>query len=247
MIRSRDIDNRRFIFTKVQSIALLAHYFIGYILVYPMIVKAIDGMIWKSEGGIHPKLHTAYVLFMILTSFAIIKDPLLRSARFFKLHLKENMKLVGRNYLYLIGMNFLINFVIIFVFKIENQSENQQIVVEMIRQSFVPMFLSTVIFAPLVEEVVFRGVLYQNLRSKKYFYLPMIISMLVFSSMHLIVGLSAGNGWMEFIFIFQYAGLSFFMIRAMEATNNIFGSILIHFINNGLAFATVFLVINVLV
>lgn len=247
MIRSRDIDNRRFIFSPAQSILMLLHYFVGYTFLYPKIMVWIDDVFFKTEGGIHPKLFTTFMIFMILSSLAIVWDSLKRSWRLFKANLKVNLKSVGQNMVYLLAANFIINLMLILVFKIETQSENQVIVVEMIKQAFVPMFLSTVIFAPLVEEVIFRGVLYQNLRSRRFYILPMILSIVLFASMHLLAGLSAGKGWSEFIFIFQYAGLSFFMIRAMEQTNNLFGAICIHFINNTIAFTTIFVFAHILI
>lgn len=247
MIRSRDIDNRRFVFTKIQCIILLLHYFVGYSWLYPILVVQFDKAFLKTEGGIHPKLYTSFMILMILSFAWIVKEPLKRSFRFFKVNLKENFKSVFQNFWLLLGVNFLISLVMVLVFKIETQSENQTLVTDMIKMAPVPMMLSTMIFAPLVEELIFRGVLYQNWRSKKAYLLPMITSIVIFSSMHLMAGLGAGNGWFELIYIFQYAGLSFFMIRTMEQTNNIVGAMLIHFINNTLAFTTVFLFVTVLI
>ena len=247
MIRSRDLDNRRFVFSKKESILLLLHYFVGYTFLYPIIVKEIDALIFKTVGGIHPKLFTAFMIFMILSSVAIVYQPLKRSFNFFKGNLKENLIKIFKNFGWLFLANMVINIIFVYVFKITETSENQVQIEAMIRGNVVAMFLSTVVFAPIVEELVFRGVLYQNLRSKKGYFLPMLFSVLIFGSMHLISGLMAGNGLFEFVYLIQYAAMALFMISAMEDTNNICGAMGVHFFNNFLAFSAVLLTATVLI
>ncbi|HKM23598.1 MAG TPA: type II CAAX endopeptidase family protein [Erysipelothrix sp.] len=237
MIRSRDIDNQRFVFTKKQSIILLAHYFIGYYFVYSVVAAGISMALYPDIQGLHPKVMMGQVLFMIISTVWIVKDPLKRSWRFFKANLKENIASVFKSMFLLFLGNIVINVMIIYVLKVEMLPENQEIVESMIKSAALPMFLATVVFAPLVEEIIFRGVLYQNLRSKTRFYLPMILSTLIFASMHLVAGFVVGRGWTEFIFIFQYGLISLFMIRSMEETGTIVGAIGVHFLNNLLAYS----------
>lgn len=237
MIRSRDVDNRRFIFSKQQSILLIIHYFIGYTFAYPILLVKISQMVAPQHTGVHPKLFTAFILFMIVSSVWIVKEPLKRSLHFFNKNLKNNLISIIKSMAYMFGANIIINMVLIFVLKIDFKPENQEIIEHMIKTAVVPMFLSTVIFAPIVEEIIFRGVLYQNFRSKKFFYLPMLFSVLVFASMHLISGLSSGRGWIEFIFIIQYAVMALFMIRSLEDTGSLIGAIGVHALNNLIVFS----------
>lgn len=239
MIRSRDLDNRRFVFTPIQSIALLCHYFLGYMFLYPLLITKIDDLIFKTDNGVHPKLYTAFIIFMILSSIAIVYEPLKRSWKMFQLNLPINLINSAKHYGYLFLANFAISIILLTVFKISDPSVNQEIITEMIHMAKIPMFLSTVIFAPIVEEIVFRGVLYQNLRSQKRFYLPMILSILVFGSLHLVAGLNSGKGLFEFVYLFQYGAMAYFMISAMESSNTIVGAITVHFFNNLMAFISI--------
>lgn len=239
MIRSRDIDQKRFSFTKKQSIFLLLHYFVGYMFVYPVIVLSLSRLVYTDLEQTHPKFLTGYILFMILSTLAIVKDPLKRSFNHFKNNLRLNLNKVLKNFGLLMLYNFFIAMVLTYVFKLSDPAENQIQIEQMVQNAMMPMFLSTVIFAPIVEEIIFRGVLYQNLRSKKWFYIPMAISILIFGGMHLIAGFEAGNGIIEFLYLFQYGGMAFFMIRAMENTDTIIGSMGVHFLNNALAFSAI--------
>ena len=51
--------------------------------------------------------------------------------------------------------------------------------------SFVPALLITVILAPVIEEVIFRGVLFTSLRQKKGLIFAIVVSGLIFSLAHI--------------------------------------------------------------
>lgn len=246
MTRSRDLDNRRFVFTPIQSIALLIHYFIGYMFLYPYLISQIDTLLFNTERGIHPRLYTGFVIFMILSTIAIVYDPLKRSLKMFQSNFAVNLTSATKHYGYLFVANFMISLILASVFKVTDPSSNQEIVSEMIQMAKIPMFLSTVIFAPIVEEIIFRGVLYQNLRSKTKFYLPMAISILIFGSMHLIAGFNEGKGLFEFVYLIQYGAMAFFMISSMESTNSIIGAIIVHLFNNLLAFISILAIATIM-
>ena len=94
---------------------------------------------------------------------------------------------------------------------------------------------TAVIFAPIVEEVLFRGVLYQELRSKGNYWVPVIISSLSFGLIHTLPLFLLSQDPSEFLFLIVYTAMGYLMTRAYEKTGTIWASIGVHFMNNLIA------------
>ena len=105
------------------------------------------------------------------------------------------------------------------------------------------MVITTIVFAPFVEELIFRKVLCEVIEQKKYLpsWFIIILSGFLFASIHVIIpmisALIGGNGiWSalsEFLYIIPYLtmgiALSFVYYRSNK---NIWVVITIHAINN---------------
>lgn len=241
MIRSRDLDKNRFEFTTTQSIILLLLYFVGYYLGASLLGLFLTNLIFKTTGSIHPSIMMALILILLFTSYYIVRDPLKYSFNHFKKNLQFNISSVSKNFMYLWIFSILSNMVIVFLLG-DRSSENQMVVEEGIRSAPVLYAVMVMFFAPLVEELIFRGVLYQKFRSEKSFIKAILISTLIFGLFHVLPAFIESMDWTEFLFLIQYAGLSFFMIRCFEETSSIWGSISVHFLNNALGFLMVFLI-----
>jgi len=90
---------------------------------------------------------------------------------------------------------------------------------------FVLAFISLVVVAPVAEELIFRGWLYDKLRAK----IPAIPAMLVVS---ILFGIVHGQ-WNVGVTVFV---MSIAMCTLREITGTIWGGILIHILKNGIAF-----------
>lgn len=230
MYRSKDIDNGRFRFTSKQSALILLTYFIGFSTFFPLIGVLLTQTIY-GVSGIHPQIMMGMIIFTLYLSVWIVREPLSRSLRFFKLNFKSSIKSVSRNFVFLWLFSIASSLVISLIVGPQT-SVNQEIVVESLIQNPLLMFTMTVIFAPIVEELVFRGALYQSLRSKTNYKKAMFISIFFFAFLHIVPGLVENQNLSEFIYLFQYAGLAYFMIRAFEETGSIWGAISVHILNN---------------
>ena len=117
----------------------------------------------------------------------------------------------------------------IFINKITNTIPGNE---ETIRQTFnkapIYMFFSAVIFAPFTEEMVFRNSI-KNIITNKYAFI--ITSGLVFGGLHVIGNI---NTIYDLLYIIPYAtpGIAFAYI--LQKTDNIFISMGIHFLHNGI-------------
>ena len=77
--------------------------------------------------------------------------------------------------------------------------------------------------APVMEEIIFRGMISKGMFNDSYFSAAIIISSIFFSSMHL-----SGN----FISFIIYAGIGAACFMAYWRKKNINDAIFIHFLNN---------------
>lgn len=94
------------------------------------------------------------------------------------------------------------------------------------------MFMS-VVFGPIVEEVVFRGVIFARLLQKSRV-LAYAASMLLFALVHVAPYMLTGevkNG----LAIMSYLPLAFFLCRAYEQKKSLYASIGVHLLQNSLA------------
>ena len=125
--------------------------------------------------------------------------------------------------------NAFLSFAIIMLTGIE-QSSNQLAVEALLKANFWGMFIPAVLVAPIIEELVFRGIVFRSLR--KFGFLPAaIVSGLFFGLLHCLGDITSGN-WPGVIYLLVYMNMGIFMCKAYEDSKNLFGAIVLHFINN---------------
>ncbi|RPA60744.1 CPBP family intramembrane metalloprotease [Aerococcus agrisoli] len=83
--------------------------------------------------------------------------------------------------------------------------------------------LSVITLAPVMEEIIFRGMISKGMFLDKYFWPAIILSSLFFSSLHL-----SGN----LISFLLYAGIGAICFMAYWKNKNLNAAILLHFLNN---------------
>ena len=241
MTRSTVIDEGYGKFSAKQALLVIANYFVGYILIYQIVAEKLSKMFFGVSQGIHPVMNFLLHLFTIVTMLMIIWKPLLRSWREFTKDKKlgQNIIIVFKNMGLLYLTNIAINIFIDKVLGLSLSSENQVAVESALKSNIFVVGFMVVIFAPLVEEFVFRGVLYQYFRSKQSFIVPVLISVLLFGLIHVLPEVLNSGNYLEFIYLLQYCPMAYFMIRSLEMTDSIFGSIGVHFLNNLIGFLVI--------
>lgn len=89
------------------------------------------------------------------------------------------------------------------------------------------IFLMTVIVAPIVEEVLFRGLILFSAGRKTPSWLRLIVSSLLFGLVHSPTNISS---------LYIYVGMGFLFSYAAKRTNSLEAPIVYHFLNNLLGF-----------
>lgn len=101
---------------------------------------------------------------------------------------------------------------------------------------YILAFLSLVVVAPIAEELLFRGYLFGKLKKSFPIWLAILITSLVFGALHLFS--SSPFAWNLFVDTFA---LSIILCLLRVMTGNIWSSVLLHMIKNGIAFYLYFI------
>lgn len=231
MIRNQDVDNGRFAFSPRKAILIIFNYFIGYQTIYPLIGLLVFG----ADGDqIHPKGIMLATIIALVTMLYLASDMLKRSFRYFKNNLSDNFKIILKYSASIFAANIILSLLIQALFG-NITAGNQDIIEAGFGQLPVLYGFTAVIFAPIVEEIVFRGVLYQQFRNKKNYVIPMIISSLSFGLIHTLPIFMQSKDPKELIFVIVYTAMGYFMVKAYEESGSIWAAIAVHFVNNFIA------------
>lgn len=180
---------------------------------------------------------TELVLFcQVIIEFCIMTLIILLSARLLKksyIEFGNKLKFfkdIGNYYFKMVFYMIITNIIISF-FTIKETSTNQEIIEIIAADNKFYIFFSVVIFAPIVEELVFRGALYNAMKKKFSVKFSIIASSSVFALMHFTISLILGD-FSDMIFLPGYIVPAIILCTLYEKTRNIYAPIFLHFINN---------------
>ena len=94
----------------------------------------------------------------------------------------------------------------------------------------VPMILAVVVCAPIVEELIFRGIIFRSFR-KINVYLALFVSSFTFGFIHISSYVLSGD-MSQWIQMLPYMAMGFVFGLAYEKTKSISIPMYLHFINN---------------
>lgn len=121
-------------------------------------------------------------------------------------------------------------------------SENQTVIENIMKTSaMVPMIISTVIFAPVIEELIYRKCVFYYTRNFKI-YVRYIISIILFTLPHILTSIGKFTVGQYFLMTVPYI-LDAFMLALIyhKGKYNVYTSIACHIANNILAVILVFI------
>lgn len=120
---------------------------------------------------------------------------------------------------------FISNFLLSFIFHFPG-AKNESLVQDMIKSLPVLMVMNAAVFAPFVEEVVFRKTVKDVFKNV---YLFMLVSFLLFGGAHVI---SQANSLVDLLYIIPYGSLGAAFAYAYYKTDTIFTSMMLHSFHN---------------
>ena len=194
------------------------------------------GSLMNNPAAVSIFQYVAYIPFLIVMLFLLKND--------FKEDFKE-VKKNWKNIVLYVGCGFILMYMLTIVVSmvyqslgIFEESANEQLINEILLSKYaLPMIVSVVLLAPIVEEIVFRKLLFgfceHTLKLKPVF--AVLISALIFAFIHV-------SDLENIKFIFQYLPLSLVICSVYHfSKNNIYAAILIHMANNTVAVIVTYL------
>lgn len=178
-----------------------------------------------------------YLVYIVIFALALtlnfgrLKNDLLL---FFK-NIKTYFPFVIKRYVIMLGVMIIVALPIVALNKGE-VSSNQQLLNTMFKKVPLISLLLSTIYAPFVEENIFRLSLSNLIKNRSLF---IIISGFLFGILHMI---DKFTSLYDLLYIFQYAALGVCLAKAYSDSNNIFVSISMHFIQNFLAAILILLI-----
>lgn len=168
----------------------------------------------------------------------------------FRHYIKESFNQVKGRWLQIIIWSLTIGFGLLYLVNILTNalvlgidpnatSTNQNMVVMMSHLAPFPMIVSSVILAPILEELVFRVAIFQSLYEKNK-YLAYLCSGLAFGFVHIMNGLLGGD-LIQLLFLLPYGLLGMMFCFFYEKKKSIFVPMLVHGANNLLSMLVIFL------
>ena len=200
---------------KVKSIVLLS-LFLVFMFVFP-----------KFSFFIKIPVLFSYIIIILLVLILNFSELKYQFSIFIK-NIKLYLPYVIKSYFKMLGLMLIVAVPIVLINN-GNTSNNQTSINLMFKENAIFTILLTCLYAPFVEEVLFRFNLSKLIKNKKMF---IIISGFVFGLLHVI---GKFNNLYEFLFIFQYSALGIYLAKTYKDSNNIFVTISMHFIQNFLA------------
>jgi uncharacterized protein len=191
------------------------------------------------------KDNTDTVFQMAIINFLVYLFIFISFVKIFQLYLMKQLKDFVKKYkkyliIALVGwviglaLNWFISVLFDF-YNISGESKNQSALIKAARY---PFFLIpfTVIFAPVVEEIIYRGILFRTIINLRFpYHLNIIIGFIlgstIFGVIHIVTELTLGNP-INYLVIAPYFIMGFILCYLYYVTNNIIVPIVMHFFQN---------------
>ena len=214
------IDNYKRIFT---NIFMFFSYFIYEILFIYLLYRF---RINYYEFSFSKKVLTIFIMNLIYQVFLIIvyrkelKKDLIDFKKNFKKYIKSNFSLYILGVLLMGFSNYIIQ-----NFTGSTISGNESSIRKLIETAPIYMIYSTIIYAPIVEEIIFRKSV-KNVFNNKYLFI--IISGVIFGVLHISDFYNINEILLGIPYIIMGLDLAYIYLR----TNNIYTTILFHSVHN---------------
>lgn len=225
----------------IRMFSLLTNYCLGYMYIYPLIAFYGSTLLNSNSHTILPEMEFMIYIFMILFSI-LVGWPLLKEEYYLykeeKREIFPKICICFKNLLYIYAGNLILGGIVQWLSKAES-SINQESIAEAAKVTPLLIVFTTLIFAPIVEEIVFRGAIYRFLRSRLNFIKSSIISSLLFGFIHVYLSFFTGD-YNDLWYILIYGIAGFFIAKTYEETNSLYMAIFLHFLNNAISILFLF-------
>ena len=179
---------------------------------------------------------TVYDILMMAIFAIIFNKELVANFKDMKKNHKEYYSKYFKYYLIGFAIMIISNAIIIFLMN-KGIANNEEAIREAFKISPLYIYFSGIIFAPFVEELIFRGAIRKIIPFK---YLFVLISGFVFAYVHVSTYI---NNPSDLLYLIPYGALGTAFAYVYAKTDNIFTNMGLHFMHNGILLSFQFLIL----
>lgn len=186
-------------------------------------------------------LNLFFQAIMLVTMVAILKDFIIESVRHFSRGWKTELL-----------WGFSVGFPVMFITNallgglvtlfISGESANEAAISQQAQSNFALIAITTIILAPLVEELFFRGIIFRSF-SKYNVVLGVVVSSLFFGFVHIYQALFAGDV-SQLYYLIQYGGMGLVLAWVYVTRRNILSAVFVHLLNNAVSIAMMWIMLS---
>ena len=209
------------------AISMLLFYFSSLIILIPVLIFKID--LETCSNFTNNALRLFSSSFLALMLFILFKKDIIKDFKIFRKNIKEISDVVIKYWLLGFFLMIVSN-LIIGLFSPISKATNEEAVRSIIYSTPIMAFFITCVLAPFTEEIIFRKAIKDAINRKWFF---ILVSGFVFGALHVIGEIESLYG---LLYIIPYTSLGLAFAKIYYDTDNIFASILAHFIHNTLSF-----------
>lgn len=213
-----------------RMLALLVHYFAGYLYVYRIVATKITLAVQPGATILLPWVQLLIYVFTagvaILLAWPVLRDSWMK----FRRNTGANLKMSAYLIVVILAVNMLLSLLIGLLTQTGNSVNQEEI---RNASTVLPLMtiLSTCVFAPIIEETVFRAGAFSCLRSRIGFWTAAIISSILFGYIHIVDSLLAGN-LVDVSYLLVYAGIGMVLAYGYEKSSSCLVPGMVHAGNN---------------
>lgn len=122
-----------------------------------------------------------------------------------------------------------------------SNSANQEGIETILNAYPIPILIATIFFAPIVEEIVFRFIIFRSIRNKNVI-LAHFISAFLFGFIHVSNQVLVAGNWAEMIQIIPYFAMGLVFSLSYERKKTLAAPMALHFVNNLIATIAVLII-----
>ncbi len=183
-------------------------------------------------------LNVFFQLIMLATMVIILREFLIANVKKFLAHWRyEFLWCVTVGFPTMFIINALLGSLVSML--ISEQSSNQSAIATQAQTNFGLIAFTSVLVAPIVEELFFRGVLLRFF-SRFNVILGLVLSSLIFGFVHIYQAVFAGD-LTQLVYLLQYGGMGIALGWIYLQRKNLVSSIVVHMLNNALSIVVLFI------
>ena len=207
----------------ITLIVFVLFYYSSLSQLIPIIIFDLDLNNLSGNWQVILSMFSNILLLIIL--FLIFRKELIKEFKIFKNKFLDNIDTGIKYWLVGLAVMMISNMIINFVLNL-GQAANEQAVQEMISYSPWIMLINAGLIAPIIEEIIFRKC-FKNTFPNKYLFI--ILSGLVFGSMHVIGNITSPLDW---LYVIPYGSLGAAFAIMYQKTDTVYTSTAMHIFHN---------------